>query len=46
MGEVTLLLLMDMSLPAKEAFLISKCSADGYTGLPWEQMFGGSNPST
>jgi hypothetical protein len=27
----------------KEGFFISGCSADGYTGLPWKQVFVRSN---
>lgn len=33
------------SNPLPEA-IFSGCSADGYTGLPWEQVFAGSNPAT
>lgn len=27
-------------------FFISGCSTDGYMGLPWKQVFAGSNPAT
>lgn len=33
-------------LNPKPNFFTTGCSADGKTGLPWEQVFAGSNPAT
>ena len=33
-------------LPMKEVVFITGCSADGYTGLPWKEVFESSNLST